>query len=336
MEHEWVEIEVDEDTTLRGLWVPADGPPLLVLPGSGMTIARNTELFGILHDAGYSVLLCDYRGTGWSSGHWMTSRWLDDDARILWDWLRANKGEPAGVMGISIGTVAACGLLDHPHPPAAVILDRPVNPRTVIRRFLGQATKIGGFISLFVVRPSTDVQIDEALEHPNTDVLIVFPEHDVLFPPQDVARLRKHLGPRVRTVTVPGGHMSSHLVDPALWRTTYLDFLDARLRPDQPPRGREVRPDVAKVVRFELDGNKLTIELDRDDLPDKARVMVLGLKKNAFLEVNPVGRVMEFELERKVVRRLDPIFAVRVCAPDEPKPVGVRGSPKVPYRILAK
>jgi pimeloyl-ACP methyl ester carboxylesterase len=339
MTYEWVEVPIDDETVLRGIWVPADGPPLLLLPGSGMGISRNDKLIRILHDGGYSVLNCDYRGTGYSSGRWMTSRYLDDDARALWEWLRANKGEPAGVIGVSMGAVAAASLLNHPHPPQAVVLDRPVNPHTVIWRWLGQYSKIAGLVSLLCVRTSVDFDFVKSFENPDTDVLVVLPQNDMLLPARDVRHLRKHFGERVRTVTMPGGHLSSHLIDPAGWRAAFLDFFDERLRPGQPPRGRAVTPDAAKVVRWSWSGSRLRVELDRDrkELPDGVRVIAMGKRFNIMIDVWPPTRVMELEVERKWARRLRPLFGVRVVTTEFPRPVGTRwrhevGTPPAPAK----
>jgi pimeloyl-ACP methyl ester carboxylesterase len=119
--YEWVEVPVDEETVLRGIFIRNDGPPVLVLYGSGMGIAGIRELLRSLRDAGYSVLCCDYRGTGHSSGRWWTSRHLDDDARILYEWLRRKaRTEDVGVVGVSIGAIAAAPLIARPDAPACV------------------------------------------------------------------------------------------------------------------------------------------------------------------------------------------------------------------------
>jgi len=310
--HEWVEIPADHGTVLRGIYVPGEGPPVLLLYGSGMNIARSSELIEMLHDAGYGVLCCDYRGTGYSSGRWWTSKFLDDDARAEWSWLVRTKGRPAGVVGVSIGSLAALGLLTLPDPPEAVVLDRPVDPNTVIQRFIGQTTKIGAFLLLFLVHPTTDVDLKQTLSETKAPTLAVLPAHDVLHPAKDVARMEKHLSPAVTVRTVPGGHLSAHLVDRVRWRSTILDFLDAHLRPGLPAKGgRTVPDDVAGVKSFQLKDRRLTVTLDRDELPEKLVLLLMGTKHNALQPVRSPARRMAFELPRKTVRKLGRLLALR-------------------------
>lgn len=321
LRYEWVEVPAPGGVTLRGIFVDRGGPPVLVLYGAGMSIARASELLRILHEGGYSSLCCDYRGVGYSSGSRnFTSRHVDDDARALWEWLRERKGEPAAVLGISLGSIAAAPLVHHPHPPAAVVLDRPVDPRNVIYRWV--ETYLGAIPSLIarlVARPSSDVDVRESLEKAHTATLLVLPEHDGLMPPKDAERLTAGLPPEVRTVTVPGGHVSSQLVDPTAWRGAILDFLDARLRPGQPPLGGRVMPEgEARVASWSRDGRTLRVTLDRDDA-DHVTLLVMGLKRNGILYLEKPPRVVELRLPRKLRHR---VWGVRTLPDGYPSPMG--------------
>lgn len=331
--HEWVEVVVDEKTTLRGIWTRGGGPPVLLLYGSGMGVAGISEFTRMLHEGGYGVLVCDYRGTGYSSGRWWTSRFLDDDAKALWEWLRANKGEPGGVVGVSIGAIAAAPLLSHEHPPAAVVLDRPVDPRTVIRRFIGMhAGSFLACVSRALLRAKCDVRMQESLEAARTDALVLLPEADSLCPPEDVAHMTAKKAATVTVARVPGGHLSSHLVEPRRWRSEVLDFLDARLRPGRPPAGgRDVPPDVAQVTSFSLDGRDLEVVLDRDDLPSAVTILLMGFKANGLIRFDDPGRRLTYRLPRRHVRRLGRLLAVRAVGPGLRRTTGTRwifGGPK--------
>jgi pimeloyl-ACP methyl ester carboxylesterase len=311
--YEWVEVPVDEETVLRGIFIRNDGPPVLVLYGSGMGIAGIRELLRSLRDAGYSVLCCDYRGTGHSSGRWWTSRHLDDDARILYEWLRRKaRTEDVGVVGVSIGAIAAAPLIARPDAPACVVLDRPVDPRTVIHRFMAMHTgEIGGTIAEWIARPKVDVKLHECLAGARTDTLLLLPEYDILLPPRDVARLTAEASSLVIQRTVPGGHLSSHLVDPVRWRTVLLDFLDAHLRPDRPRLGgRRVPPDPVGVREATLEGRTLTVVFARDP-PPKVTLLLMGHKLNGMLTLENPCRRVTYELTRKQARKLGPLFAVR-------------------------
>jgi len=199
-------------------------------------------------------------------------------------------------------------------PPAAVVLDRPVDPRTVIPRFIGGGMgSIAGFISQFVARPKCDVRMRECLEQAQAPTLLVLPEYDFIFPPEDVEWALSRKSAAVETVTVPGGHLSSHLVEPVTWRTTVLDFLDAHLRPGQPPlaAGRTVPGDPVKVLSYGMDGRRLTVELE-EPLPEALEILAMGPRRNVLLTVeNPRPR-MTFKLPCLRARKMRPLFSVRV------------------------
>ena len=324
---EWVAVESADGTTLRGIWVEQDGPPVLVLYGSGMTINSTRFMIQVLHHAGYGVLCCDYRGVGRSDGR-RSSRRLDDDARALWEWMvrEKAKGGPAGVVGISIGAVAATGLLDHPQAPRAVVLERLVDPRTVIRRFLSRSTHVGAFIASLVVRPSIDVDVRAAVANAPVDTLLLLPEDDYIMPARDTKRIVDNRSPKVDVATMPGGHLSSHLLAPARWRGTLLDFLDGHLRPDLPQRNREVPPDPIRVAGFEADGRNLTVELAAEQpLPDQAMLMIFGRTGNRRVIVHELpGHRFRIRLPWLDCRRLGKIFGVRMVRPDFPRPYGTR------------
>jgi pimeloyl-ACP methyl ester carboxylesterase len=338
MRYEWVTVPAGDDVTLRGIYVDRGGPPVLVLYGAGMSIARSLELLEILHDGGYSSLCCDYRGCGYSSGsRGFTSRHVDDDARALWEWLLANKGEPAGVLGISLGSIAAAPLVHHGDPPAAVILDRPVDPRNVIYRWVeAYLGKIPSLIARLVARPSTDVSVHGSLARARAETLLVLPEYDVLMTPRDAEYVTKGLPANVHVVTVPGGHVSSQLVDPGAWRGAILDFLDARLRPGQPPLGgREMPEGEARVVSWSRKGRTLRVTLDRE--AEKAVVLVMGLERNGAAYFERPPREIEIRLSRKLRHR---IFGVRTLPDGYPLPVGTDWltdlrPPPFPERVTA-
>ncbi len=310
--YEWVEIPAAKDVVLRGIYAPNEGPPVLLLYGAGMGIAGIWEAVTMLHDGGYAVLCCDYRGTGYSSGRWWTSRYLDDDARVLYEWLLVNKGERVGVLGVSIGAIAGAGLADHPTPPAALVLDRPVDPRTIVGRYIGKDLgAFARFVSALLVHAKCDVKLRERFAAATAPTLLVLPQFDVLCPPEDVARFTEGAAATVERAVVPGGHVSSHLVDPVRWRTTVLDFLDARLRPGEPPKGgRSIPPDPMRVVEARMEACTLHVRLE-GEVPARLRLLVMGRKANAFIEVPQPGRELSFPLERKQVKRLGEVFAVR-------------------------
>ncbi len=320
-----VEVPAGEGVTLRGIWVAQQGPPVLLLYGSGMGIAGSREAIKMLHQGGYSVLCCDYRGTGFSGGRWGTSRTLDDDARALWEWLLREKGGPGGVVGISIGSVAGAGLASHPKPPAAIVLDRPVDPKNVIYRFVrSELGPVSSAISHLLVRAKCDVDMAAALAAAKAPTLVVLPEYDRLMPPEDGRRMTAAHSNAVEVVTMPGGHLSSHLVEPVKWRSAVLDHLDRHLRPGQPPTGGRRPPEPPAIVTaFRVEGRKVTVTLDRN--AEGVTLLFLGTKGNGLALVDAPKREFALELTRRQWRKLGKrLFAVRVAPPGVARPIGSR------------
>lgn len=322
---EWVDIPADEETVLRGIYVRRPGPPVLLLYGSGQGIAGVWELIVMLHDAGYDVLCADYRGTGYSSGRWWTSRYLDDDARVLWEWLAAREKRPAGVVGVSIGSIAASSLLDHPEPPAAVVLDRPVDPRNVIPSFVAsELGPVSAVISRLVVRPKCDVDFRKNLAGATVPTRVVLPQHDLFCPPRRARALVAKRSDAVEVVTSPGAHYSSHLVVPEQWRGRVLDFLDAHLRPGQPALGgRRVPEGPAEVLDWRVEGNRLHLRLDRAP-GTHVTVLLMGYRKNALVRFPAMTAECSVELPGRKLRRVGPLFKPRVLPDEFLKPIRTR------------
>jgi hypothetical protein len=215
---------------------------------------------------------------------------------------------------VSIGAVAATKLVHAADPPGAVVLDRPVDPRTVIKRFVaGSLGGFGGFVATLLVHPKCDVDVRESLKQAKTPTLLVLPEYDFIFPPEDVGYAVAEKAPCVETVVAGGGHLSSHLMAPVFWREVVLDFLDEHLRPGQPPvaAGRELPPDPVKVASFGLDGRRLSVEL-AEAVPGPIEILVMGPRMNLLVKVEEPTPRMTFEIEGNRAKRLRPLFGVRV------------------------
>jgi len=310
----WVDVPASDDVTLRGIWAERDGPGVVLLSGSGMGIRGVIQFIEVLYDGGYSVLCCDYRGTGYSSGGWWTSRHLDEDALACLRWVQEKKGGPGGVVGVSIGAVAATKLVYAENPPGAIVLDRPVDPRTVIKRFVaGGLGGFGGFVATLLVHAKCDVNLRESLKNAKTPTLLVLPEYDFIFPPEDVGYAIEERADCVETTVAGGGHLSSHLVAPVHWRELILDFLDKHLRPGEPPvmAGRTLPPDPVEVLSYRLEGRKLSVEL-KEPLPGTIEILAMGPRQNLLIKVEKPRPKMTFEIESRRVKRLRPLFSVRV------------------------
>ncbi len=112
---------------LNAWWIPAervDAPTLLVLHGSKNNISHMIDHTQHLHDAGYNLLLPDYRGYGKSTGGEPSETKLYEDAESAWNFLR-KKGQQnppkAFIYGYSLGGAVAIELALR-HPEAAGLI----------------------------------------------------------------------------------------------------------------------------------------------------------------------------------------------------------------------
>jgi fermentation-respiration switch protein FrsA (DUF1100 family) len=118
--------------TLAGWWMPAADPAttLLFLHGNAGNISHRLYHVALLHQAGFSLLMLDYRGYGESTGS-PTEPGLTLDARAGWEHLTGSRGIDPGrivIYGESIGSVPslrlALELREAGEPgPAALVLE---------------------------------------------------------------------------------------------------------------------------------------------------------------------------------------------------------------------
>lgn len=112
---------------LHGWWVPhgsPGAPAVLLLHGNGGNISHRLERLRLLHAAGASVFLLDYRGYGRSEGK-PSEEGTYLDAEAARRWLLERKDVPASRL-VYHGESLGCGVaveLARRHPPAALILD---------------------------------------------------------------------------------------------------------------------------------------------------------------------------------------------------------------------
>ncbi|HLP99153.1 MAG TPA: alpha/beta fold hydrolase [Sideroxyarcus sp.] len=112
---------------LAAWWIPAeqsDAPTLLYLHGNKDNIGHRLEHTQRLHDAGYHLLLVDYRGYGKSSGGGPSEAKMYEDAEAAWNYLlQQRKQEPrrAFIYGHSMGGAVAIELALH-HPETAGLI----------------------------------------------------------------------------------------------------------------------------------------------------------------------------------------------------------------------
>lgn len=119
-----VVLRTEDGLELAAWYVPAgDVATVVVFPGNGGNRAGRAPLAAALADAGFSVLLIDYRGYGGNPGT-PTEAGLERDARAAEAWVRGRSAGPVIYLGESLGAAVAVGLAVE-RPPAALILRSP-------------------------------------------------------------------------------------------------------------------------------------------------------------------------------------------------------------------
>jgi uncharacterized protein len=129
------------DIHLSGWYIPAetsDAPAVLVIHGLGAGVAECKRhpraLFpaGMLHRAGFNVLMIDMRDHGASTiddGMWGAGSEEYQDVLGAWDWLQAEKdisAEDIGIFAYSGGTAGAMIAMGEEPDIAAIWLDSPL------------------------------------------------------------------------------------------------------------------------------------------------------------------------------------------------------------------
>ena len=205
---ERVELRADEDTVLRGVFMPSDpgAPVVLHLLESGGSVTGNhydtvnlnfggRAVWWQLADRGYASLCIDYAGVGASDGEADVHQ-LPRDARAAWDEAVRRAGGPERVLvrGISLGAVAAAGLLDEGARPAAVVLAAPVDPDTVVERYgeLAYGVVLTWLAELVFADPS-EVDLAATLAAGHVPVAVWGSQGDELLPPEDAEPLQAAL-----------------------------------------------------------------------------------------------------------------------------------------------
>src|SRR5215212_9478751 len=126
LEAEELGIETDDDERLHGWWIRAAAPSrghILFCHGNGGNVGDRVENARLLSDAGFDVLIFDYRGYGRSSGR-PTEEGTALDARAAQSALVGRAGVEAArvlYLGESLGAAVALGLALEA-PPRGLIL----------------------------------------------------------------------------------------------------------------------------------------------------------------------------------------------------------------------
>lgn len=144
LEFEEVAFRAADGLTLRGWWIPAPGSEraVVILHGHGGSMDWDVHRAPPLHQAGFGVLLFDFRAHGRSEGQVASFGYLErQDVRAAVAFLRNRGVRRIGLLGFSYGGMAS--MLTAPTCPDihAVVTDGgPARMRTAIT---GRGTELG-------------------------------------------------------------------------------------------------------------------------------------------------------------------------------------------------
>jgi len=123
---------------VHGWFLPNDrhAPVVLLLHGTGRTIAGMVHVAAAIHEAGAAVLMVDYRGLGKSSRGPLTEATMYEDAEAAWHELRWHQPDPALrlVYGHSLGGAIALELAArYPDVNGVVVEGTPTSIAALLR-----------------------------------------------------------------------------------------------------------------------------------------------------------------------------------------------------------
>ncbi|HTF87322.1 MAG TPA: hypothetical protein VK843_02855 [Planctomycetota bacterium] len=231
-----VEVEVEKDVFLRGLFVPAADPAapvvLHLLESSGSIASLRLD-YGVLAtqlaDLGLASLFLDYTGIGASSGE-PSPKYLARDARAAFaEATRRAGGDPSRVVvrAISLGTIAATELLTDGARPGGLELLEPVDGRDVVERF---ARRFYGRIAAWSVplffSGLTRLDAAELVRAWKVPILLLTPEDEALASPAWIEALRLKIAlDHGNAKILPGDHFLLGVQCHALFVPEELEFL---------------------------------------------------------------------------------------------------------------
>lgn len=186
-----IAVEEEVEVGYRLYTTRPEQPLILYFHGNGEIASDYDDLASFYAVAGVSLLVVDYRGYGWSSGHPLLTKLLPDAVSVLEalpDLLRAHgmQGAPLVVMGRSLGSALAIHLAAiFPEQIAALIVDSGYAEAPSIFERLGVPLPhdLPGDeeLPLFSAEKMRRVQAPVLLLHGTEDELIPFENAKALF-----------------------------------------------------------------------------------------------------------------------------------------------------------
>ncbi len=239
-----ISLDSDSGATLAGWHIPAEKPEGVVVllhpfRGSRLSMLDRAQL---LYAAGYSVVMVDLQAHGESPGRQITVGHLEKrDARAAVEFARSvHPNEPLGVLGVSLGGVAA--LLSSPLGIDALILESvypslndAVHNRVAAK--LGPLSLIPAELLLMQLQPRLGISRSQLrpidhLANVNCPVFVMSGTEDRHTTPAETRRLFEIARQPKELWLVDGAaHVDLYRVSPKAYAARVMGFLNQHMRP---------------------------------------------------------------------------------------------------------
>lgn len=140
--YETFELATGPHTSVHGWFLPnedSDGRTVILCHGSGANISFYHPYYSLLHEAGYHVVLFDYRGYGQSRGEVNIAALFDDTETVL-EYVIGHEEVDANklvLFGTSLGSIVAMRSAARHPELAGLIIENAVSPRAALNAALG-------------------------------------------------------------------------------------------------------------------------------------------------------------------------------------------------------
>ncbi len=238
-----------DGVTLSGWWIPAEGSPntIIFLHGFGGTMDPDLKYVPAFIQAGYNVLMFDFRAHGRSNGSHTSLGALEvNDVIGAIHFAKSCNSWAIGLMGFSMGGRAALlAAAQHPGVQAVISDGGPLRLTTAVsmelrRRkvpdslspLLAFMCVLGASLRLFVNLFYNDPLVLGAKIAP-TPVLLIHGDKDPYTRNNELNKMMSKSKGNLQLWRVPGAnHREVDLVDPEYYLDKVLSFFDANVKPN--------------------------------------------------------------------------------------------------------
>jgi uncharacterized protein len=243
---EAAEFRVGNEVTLRGWYIPAEDSvkTIIVCSGANGSLDADVHVAPWLHEAGFNVLLFNWRAHGDSEGEVVTLGFNERYDLIAAVQFAKSKGaERVGVLGFSMGGTVAIATAAVYEDINAVVADSPFV--YVLSAVAGGLIERGApeglsflLARVFVITACLrthlnlfDIDLVRWIHRvAPRPLLLIFGEQDVIVPPSEVDVIFARAGEPKEVWRVPeAAHRNVHVRQPEEYRRRILEFFNGHL-----------------------------------------------------------------------------------------------------------